>query len=182
MAKKQPTNSIAFAAPTAEGEAVSDANESMDLRSTLDRVVADAFTFYITAHGFHWNVRGDEFSQYHEFFEEIYKDVWKSVDTWAENIRKIDGDVQFRISDIVSIREIDDSPFIVGNTSDMVAQLLAMNELVIDCCNETFAAATAENQQGIANFAAERIDQHQKWSWQLKASLVEDGDETAPAA
>jgi starvation-inducible DNA-binding protein len=182
MAKKQPSNPITFAAPDPAAEAAADANEPMDLLTNLATVVADTFTLYITAHGFHWNVRGDEFSQYHKFFGKIYEDVWGSVDTWGENIRKIGGDVQFRLTDFIATRELDDSPFVVGTIAEMVTQLLAANQMVIDCLNEAFAVATAENQQGIANFAAERIDQHQKWAWQLSASLADDGDETAPAA
>jgi DNA-binding ferritin-like protein len=29
--------------------------------------------------------------------------------------------------------------------------------------------ADNSREQGVANFLAERIDQHQKWHWQLKA-------------
>jgi DNA-binding ferritin-like protein len=35
---------------------------------------------------------------------------------------------------------------------------------------KTFNTANESNQQGIANFIAERIDMHQKWNWFLKAS------------
>jgi hypothetical protein len=33
-----------------------------------------------------------------------------------------------------------------------------------------FDLAIKENQQGIANFLAERQDMHMKWKWQLTAS------------
>jgi len=36
---------------------------------------------------------------------------------------------------------------------------------------DAFEMADAGNEQGLANFIAERIDQHQFWSWQLSASL-----------
>ena len=38
-----------------------------------------------------------------------------------------------------------------------------------------FDVANQENEQGIANFIAERIDKHQKWNWQLKSSLMSSG-------
>jgi hypothetical protein len=37
--------------------------------------------------------------------------------------------------------------------------------------NACFAAANEANEQGVANFIAERIDMHQKWRWQLNAFL-----------
>jgi DNA-binding ferritin-like protein len=42
---------------------------------------------------------------------------------------------------------------------------------MIELLNECFAAAEAENQQGIANFVAERIDAHGKHGWMLRSFL-----------
>ena len=36
---------------------------------------------------------------------------------------------------------------------------------------EVYDIANKLNEQGICNFIAERIDMHQKWSWQLKSTL-----------
>ena len=35
---------------------------------------------------------------------------------------------------------------------------------------KAFASANKANEQGIANFLAERDDMHKKWRWQLTAS------------
>ena len=43
---------------------------------------------------------------------------------------------------------------------------------LLECLGECFALATKANEQGIANFIAERDDMHKKWRWQLKASVV----------
>jgi DNA-binding ferritin-like protein len=40
--------------------------------------------------------------------------------------------------------------------------------------NETFATAEQENQQGIANFIAERIDAQQKHAWMLRSFLKDE--------
>jgi DNA-binding ferritin-like protein len=45
---------------------------------------------------------------------------------------------------------------------------------MLDLLNETFATAEQENQQGIVNFIAERIDAHQKHGWMLRSFLKED--------
>jgi hypothetical protein len=37
--------------------------------------------------------------------------------------------------------------------------------------NNSFATANSANEQGIANFIAERIDSTQKWMWQLRSSV-----------
>ncbi len=53
----------------------------------------------------------------------------------------------------------------------MLEELLANNGQMLDLLNETFQVATEENQQGIANFIAERIDAHQKHGWMLRSYL-----------
>ena len=58
-----------------------------------------------------------------------------------------------------------------NNVSTRFAQLLADNQVMIDLYNEVFDVATKERQQGIANFAAERLDCHQKYAWQIRSTL-----------
>jgi len=147
------------------------ADPATALVKQLHTVLADTFTLYTTAHGFHWNVEGKDFSEYHEFFGEIYEDVWGSIDGWAENIRKLGVFAPFRMTDFISSRELGDPPLIEAKPAAMSAYLLDANEKVLECLNEVFEIATVANQQGIANFAADRIDQHQKWSWQLRSSI-----------
>jgi DNA-binding ferritin-like protein len=54
---------------------------------------------------------------------------------------------------------------------EMIRNLLDSNNQIIRDLNDGFAMANAANGQGLANFIAERIDQHQFWSWQLSSSL-----------
>jgi DNA-binding ferritin-like protein len=56
----------------------------------------------------------------------------------------------------------------------MVEELLADNEKLLSMWKEAFSVAEQENEQGIANFIAERIDAHGKWRWQLRSILRKD--------
>ena len=42
------------------------------LTKSLKTLLSDIVTFYFMAHGFHWNVEGSDFSQYHGLFADIY--------------------------------------------------------------------------------------------------------------
>jgi DNA-binding ferritin-like protein len=46
-----------------------------------------------------------------------------------------------------------------------------MNDGILLQIDKAFKEAVKENQQGIANFLAERDDMHKKWRWQLRASI-----------
>ena len=144
-----------------------------DLIAALRRTLADAVTLYLRAHGYHWNVVGSDFSQYHELFEAIYSDTLGSLDPIAESIRKLDGVAPFRLPELMALRSIGDDSLVAPLPAAMTVDLLEANEMMLDTLRAAFAiAAGTADEQGIANFLAERIDQHQKWSWQLRSSLA----------
>lgn len=156
-----------------EGQASAD---KAPLIGALYNLLAEATSFYLKAHGYHWNVVGEEFSQYHELFEEIYEDVHESLDPIAENLRKLNSAAPFELKDLA--RMTNNSPEPEGfEAESLAANLYAANESLLENIMVAFKAATDANQQGIANFLAERQDMHQKWSWQLRASLAEEPGE-----
>ena len=143
------------------------------LVSALKVMLADGFTIYTRAHGFHWNVRGGAFgtfAQWHQLFGAIYSDTYEAIDPTAENLLKLGSDAPFRFADLLALRTIQDVP-VMPDPLAMAADLLAANEQYLGTLNRAFGEANMANEQGVANFIAERIDAHQKWSWQVRASL-----------
>ena len=168
-----PTPTVFRSAPDAFTKAeMPMADDAPALLVMLRRTLADAVTLYLRANGFHWNVIGADFAQYHSLFGDIYSDVYDSVDRIAENIRKMGGIAPFRLPELMALRSIVDAPVESALPVAMAADLLNGNEAMLVTLNAAFVAANAANEQGIANFLAERIDQHQKWSWQLRSSLA----------
>jgi starvation-inducible DNA-binding protein len=137
----------------------------------LGNALADATVMYHRTHGFHWNVTGKDFPQWHAKFEEIYEDVLDSLDPMAECIRKCNGYAPFRLGDLSARTSVSDSQPSDYSPETLVPDLLATNDAVLVSLNIAFQMASAQNQQGVANFLADRIDQHNKWQWQLSASL-----------
>jgi len=154
-------------------EAEVDVEEPMPTYSLVDglrELLSDAVSLYFQAHGSHWNVRGTDFAQYHELFAEIYEDIYGSIDPIAENIRKLGGEAPFMLQDFLSMSSVRQTAP-ADTTSALATALLLGNTQILMCLRNTFEVADETDEQGIANFLAERIDRHQKWDWQLKASL-----------
>jgi starvation-inducible DNA-binding protein len=141
----------------------------MSLTDELSELQADVTVLYFTAHGYHWNVEGSDFGQYHSLFKKIYKDIYSSIDPIAENIRKLGEYAPFKLDTLIKLTSLSDSK-VDTNPKAMAKDLLKSNEQVVGKLKSVFDTANEANEQGIANFIAERIDLHQKWSWQLKAS------------
>lgn len=147
------------------------------LASDLCELLGEVIAFRFLAQGFHWNVTGINFNQFHDMFQEIYEDADSSIDPIAENIRRLNFDAPVRLADFMS--RVANIQFQDTNDPLLMSQILYVaNEQLRCCIVEAFTLATSLNEQGIANFLAERQDMHSKWQWQLRAVV---GDEFAGA-
>jgi starvation-inducible DNA-binding protein len=124
---------------------------------------------YFVAHGFHWNVEGQDFSQYHALFAEIYEDVYSAIDPIAEDVRKLGEYAPYTLSKFTSLRTVEPKD-VKPEPKAMAKELLRINDELIDSIADAQEAATKAKEQGIMNFLAERDDMHKKWRWQLTAS------------
>ena len=142
-----------------------------DLVEKLSHLLSDVMTMRSVAQGYHWNVKGIEFTQMHELFQEIYEDIDSSVDPLAEQIRKLGYDSPYFLTDFVEMTCLGDMPRLSGDPVQMLESLLNLNISVNACILGAFQLADACNEQGIADFLAGRDDMHKKWSWYLRSSL-----------
>jgi len=155
-------------------EEVSTPEESpTSLVDTLRVTLSEAYVLYHTIHGFHWNLKGSDFWEYHKFFDEIVDDIYEHIEPIAENIVKLGGVAPFKMSELVSLSSIDESGLDSVDPLVLTRKFIDMNSKYLENLKSAFIIANNANEQGVANFIAERIDMHQKWNWFLKASLGE---------
>jgi len=147
------------------------------LIAALRELLADTVALKFKAHGYHWNVEGENFPQAHSFFEMIYSDYDEAIDPFAENLRRLDTYAPFKLSRLASLSTVAESD-VTAEFEDMALDLLKSNDAVLAKLKDAFDLADAAREQGIANFIAERIDMHAKWHWQLSAVVKEEMMET----
>jgi starvation-inducible DNA-binding protein len=140
------------------------------LSDNLKVLLASVNSLSIKVQYFHWNVEGDNFPQYHEFLQNLYEEIYSSVDKIAEYIRTLDTFAPGSLSRYAELTVIEDQ-LKVPRPNLMFAELLSDNGKMIDLLNACFSSAEEENKQGIANFIAERLDAHEKHSWMLRSIL-----------
>lgn len=140
------------------------------LADDLKTLYATSFSFFIKAFGFHHNVEGPEFPQYHEFLGKIYQDVYESLDKTAELIRTLDSYTPGSMTRFMELSILHDQ-LKIPRAELMLQELCDDNERMIALLNKVFASAEAENKQGIADFIAGRLDAHEKLCWMLKSTL-----------
>lgn len=139
----------------------------------LKTLLATQYAYTIKAQFFHWNVEGPRFHSLHEFFGDIYDEVYdNAIDQTAEYIRILDDYTPGSFERFVELSRIP-GQLKVPRSQLMLEELLVDTETVIQLLNEAFADADAENQQGIADFLAGRIDAMGKWRWMIRSFLKE---------
>lgn len=140
------------------------------LSDTLKTLLATNYHFVIKSQMFHWNCTGWNFVSLHDLFGRIYEDAYSAIDVIAEEIRTLDSNPPGSFSRFQELSLLEDQTQI-PRAKLMVEELLADNQTLIDLLNESFHVAENEDHQDIANFMAERLAAHNKWSWQLKSLL-----------
>jgi starvation-inducible DNA-binding protein len=142
-----------------------------DLAKHLAICLSSTVLAKFIAQGYHWNVKGIEFSQLHDFFGEIYEDYESAIDPLGESIRKLGYDAPYLLTDFVEISDVREPARISSDAAAMVLSLYEVNASILKCLKKAFNVANNCNEQGIADTLAGRIDMHQKWNWQLGASV-----------
>jgi starvation-inducible DNA-binding protein len=146
-----------------------------ELTASLKILLGNTFVMYFKSHSYHWNVEGKNFSQYHDFFGDIYEELHGAVDATAEEIRALDQYAPISLEQLYSFKTIQEDSLKPSTPLEMFNNLLNANNQVIDSLNKLFAVANATNNQGLADFAAARLDTHAKHGWMLR-SFIKGGE------
>ena len=139
------------------------------LIQSLKEVLADTFAFYLKAHNYHWNVEGENFYQYHDFFKNLYEELFAAVDVLAEEIRGLNEYAPGSFSRFSELSSIEDATTVPDGVT-MAANLLKDNDTVIASLMNAFKLAEAADKVGLSNMLQDRIDIHTKHGWMLRST------------
>jgi starvation-inducible DNA-binding protein len=139
-----------------------------ELIEQMKVVLASVFALYLKTHYFHWNIEGPNFPQYHEFLNDMYGEIFESVDTHAEQIRTMGAYAPgsfIRYKDLSVVQDEVNIP----SAMSMMTQLQKDNLAVIVELKKANDLAERENAVGTANFLQDRVDKHYKHDWMLRS-------------
>jgi starvation-inducible DNA-binding protein len=137
-----------------------------ELKVTLANHIESALTVW----GYHWNIEGVDFNQYHTFFSEIYNEYFDQVDTLAEYVRIVSKAEEYVNAsvDVVKANKTVKSKIVVGSKpKEMVKEILVLNDALLADMANMFKLSTAAGEQGLANYCAGQMDVYEKLRWKL---------------
>ena len=139
------------------------------LIEAMKRLFATNYQYYVKAHGFHVNVVGPDFVQYHQLFSEVYEFADDATDTIGEHIRVLQAIAPFSLKRIMELGTIKDSTE-RPEAMKMVKDLLADSQTVMDHYEEVHDMAVEYKEYGLINFVEGQMDMLGKIMWKLRST------------
>ena len=136
----------------------------------LAKLLADTYAAYLKTHGYHWNVRGPNFSQLHALFMAQYTEMWTAIDEVAERIRAL-GEFAPQgygaFANLTSLKDGDPEK----QATAMLEELMRDHETVIGTARAALTVADEADDQATVDTITMRLEAHEKHAWMLRATL-----------
>ena len=140
------------------------------LAEKLNDLLANYQIFYMNVRGYHWNVKGSDFFQLHDKFEELYTDLLAKVDEVAERILTLGHQPVHAYTDYLKLSSIKEDKD-VSDGSACVQGVLTGYQTLIELQREVLALASDADDEGTAAQAGDYIREQEKTVWMLGAYL-----------
>ena len=136
----------------------------------LKVILGTNFALYLKSHGFHWNIEGANFPQYHDFLNGFYTEVWNQNDDIAEHIRQLDSYAPGSLERMLELADLEESQNIPIALA-MMTELKRDNDRFIVHLRAGIVAAEQADEPAIGNFLQDLLGAHQKKAWMLRSII-----------
>jgi len=138
------------------------------LAERLKVILGSAFSLYLKAHNYHWNVIGPNFGEYHNFFSDFYIAVHASTDLYAEHIRMLGVYTPGSLKRFSELTLISDEVS-VPSPKFMFVRLASDNLLFLNELRSVCDMAEGLGERGLVATLETQIQYHEKIQWMLTA-------------
>mgnify|MGYP001181636729 FL=1 len=138
------------------------------LITELNQLLSDFHIYYQNTRGFHWNIKGNNFFQLHNKFEELYTESLNVIDEIGERILTIGGQPLHTFSDYIdtsnlkAYKDVTIDKEIISALITQLEQLIAQENIVKELAVESDDSETEDMMIGL-------INTQQKTKWMLNA-------------
>ena len=137
----------------------------------LNALLSDEYCLYTKTRNYHWNVTGPQFNDLHKFFEERYTELNGVVEDVAERARSLDGWAFGTLTEFSQHARLTEHPGQYPNARQMIANLLADHETIVQQLRADLEAAEKYHDMGTNDFLTGLMEKHEKMAWMLRAFL-----------
>ncbi|MFY0598885.1 MAG: DNA starvation/stationary phase protection protein [Cyclobacteriaceae bacterium] len=142
--------------------------ETAEIVDALNKLLANYSVHYQKLRNFHWNVKGGDFFDIHEKFEDQYNFAKKAIDDIAERIRVFGQTPLSTMRDYLETSEIRESGTDLSGM-EMVQEILKDYEILLEFMFNTIEEALDKGDSGTEDLIKGFVKQTEKNHWMLTA-------------
>jgi len=142
--------------------------ETAEIVEALNSLLANYSVHYQKLRNFHWNVKGGDFFEIHEKFEEQYNFAKTAIDDIAERIRVFGQTPLSTMRDYLETSEIKESGTDL-TAMEMVQEILRDYEILLEFMFSSIEEALDKGDSGTEDLIKGFVKQIEKNHWKLTA-------------
>lgn len=140
-----------------------------ELEASLKVLLADSLVFAYKAQTYHWNILGDKFHMIHGFTQEIYEEVFDSIDEIGETIRMIDGDPPVSLKNVIDYSTLAENDKILSDSKMIINSLSEDVDKILETLKKCMEVANQEHC--VIDLVTKRIVAFKKFNWMIKSHI-----------
>lgn len=147
-------------------------SDNKEVVENLSKFLANLAIVYYKTHGFHWNVKGENFYSLHLMFEKFYTKLWKSMDEVAERMRALNAIAPPNYVELLqkaTIKENETAP-----QGHIMVQILLDDYLELaNQAHQVSKVATTHGDLVTADMMIRKANFLEKAAWMLHSSITD---------
>ncbi|OAN14315.1 DNA starvation/stationary phase protection protein [Photobacterium jeanii] len=145
-----------------------DSVKSEVLAAQLNQLLANYQVLYMNVRGYHWNIKGREFFELHEKFEEIYTDLQVKIDELAERVLTLGATPSHSFTQYLEVSDIKEH-LNAHAGGECVGGLQAGFKVLLGMQRQILGLAGDADDEGTAALMGDYIREQEKLMWMLNA-------------
>jgi len=142
--------------------------QTAEITDSLNQLLANYSVHYQKLRNFHWNVKGADFFDVHEQFEEQYNDVKVAIDDIAERIRVFGQTPLSTMREYLESAEIKESGTDL-NAMEMVKEIIRDYEVLLEYMFKVIEYAIDNGDSGTEDMVKSFVKKTEKNHWMMSA-------------
>ncbi len=142
--------------------------QTAEITDSLNQLLANYSVHYQKLRNFHWNVKGADFFDVHEQFEEQYNDVKVAIDDIAERIRVFGQTPLSTMREYLDAAEIKESGTDL-TSMEMVKEIIRDYEVLLEYMFKVIEYAIDNGDSGTEDMVKSFVKKTEKNHWMMSA-------------
>jgi starvation-inducible DNA-binding protein len=139
--------------------------------NALNRLLANYHLYYQKLRSFHWTIKGENFFELHEKFEDLYNQAKVEIDDIAERILTLRRRPISRMSDYLEMSDIAEQEG-KYNDREMVEAILKDHTILIKYMRKAIEVAGEAKDEGTIDLIGASLRNLEQQSWMLDAWMT----------